>query len=375
MFSEAALIGWSLLALVWWCIAARLTSAVPPEGKGKSAPPDHRLLTVFKPLAPLNPAVFCEARGLESFISQLDEGSEMLLGAHEPDRAVVEPFIDRMRAQYPRARIEVVWRSEPDAVPNPKIAWLKILAARATGELWLWSDADIVAPPGFLRRARAEYVASGAALLTSPYVIREIAHPPALLDALFVNVEFFPGVQLLRRLGPVDFGLGAGMLFSRADFESRVGWDNVGSALADDFVMGQKLRPVRIGRDILTTDADAETWTAAIRHYLRWSKTIRWNRPFGTAARVVVLPVLGWIAMIVMHPTQLFGWVGLLAVMQMDVCFAALISRRVGCRIGLRHLALVELWSLGRAAVWLICWFPGPVRWKGRAWRGPTTKI
>jgi hypothetical protein len=278
MFSEAALIVWSGIALVWWLVAWRLVATEPRESGGGETVGDKRFLTIFKPLPPLGGGTFREARGLESFISQLDERSELLLGAHEPDRAVVESFLASMHARYPGARLEVVWRNEPDSVANPKVAWLKILATHATGELWLWSDADIVAPAGFLR--------ADAGMLTWPYVVREIARGPALLDALFVNTEFFPGVLLLRRKGPVDFGLGAALLFSRKDFEARVAWEEIGAALADDFVLGQRLQPVRIGRAVLTTAADEESWPAAARHYLRWSKTVRWNRPLGAALRL-----------------------------------------------------------------------------------------
>ena len=371
MFVEAGLIAWSVLGLVWWLVAWWLVVFLPKGKDGEAGDEPGLFLTLFKPLPPLGPSDFREARGLESFIGQMDERSEMVLGVHEADRSRVEPFLTAMRARYPGSRIEVVWREEPDSVANPKIAWLKILASHAHGELWLWSDADIVAPPGFLCAARAEYAAGEARLLTWPYVVREIAQSPAVLDALFVNVEFFPGVLLLRRLGPVDFGLGAAMLFSRKDFEARVRWDELGAALADDFVLGQRLRPVRIGQAILATEAEAASWGAALRHYFRWSKTIQWNRPFGTAARLLVLPMLGWIAMVLAHPSHLTGWLGLFGMMQVDSVFALLICRRVGCHIGWWQLAAVELWSVGRVVVWLICWLPGAVRWRGQVWRGP----
>jgi ceramide glucosyltransferase len=378
MFVDVALLVWSGLALAWWLISWWLVcrDAGTDSLVGDALPDaesDLRRLTIFKPLAPPCAEEF-DPRGIESFLSQLDEHSELLLGVHEADRARIEPWLVRMRSDHPGAALRVVWRAEPDSVPNPKIAWLKILAPHATGELWLWSDADIVVPPGFLRAARADYEAGGACMVTWPYVVREIAHPPAVLDALFVNADFFPGVLLLRGLGPVDFGFGAAMLFSREDFLRSVEWRELGSALADDFVLGQRLRPVRIGRAVLETRADVATWRGALLHYLRWSKTVRWNRPGGTAARLIVLPALGWLALVVCCPAQPFGWLGLAAVMQMDVLFAALICRRVGCCLAVRDLAAVELWSLGRGLVWLLGWLPWPVVWSGRSWWRPIDK-
>jgi len=378
MFLEAGIVAWSGLALLWWIVSwsvvrAHAGATVPVERNRAVDAPEPRLLTVFKPLPQLHAAPF-DGRGIESFLAQLDEDAELLLGVHEVDRAQVEPWLARAQRQFSHARLRVIWRTEPCAMRNPKVAWLKILAPHAKGELWLWSDADIYAPSGYLGTAREEHATSGAHLLTSPYVVRDIESGPAVLDALYVNVEFFPGVLFLRGLGPVDFGLGAAMLFARADFDRNVDWTELGAALADDFVLGQKLQPVRIGRAELETHAAIASWGEAIRHYLRWSKTVRWNRPGGTAARLIVLPMLGWLAFVMCRPDSAFAWMGLAVMMQLDVLAATLICRRIGCRVGLRDLPALELWSIGRAAAWLVCWLPWPVVWSRRSWWRPIDK-
>ena len=377
MFPEAALLAWSGLALVWWVISWRLVPseepAPPVDSVGESEEARLRSLTIFKPLPPLDVAPF-HPDGIESFLAQMDARTELLLGVHERDLAKFEPWLTRMRQHFPAARLRVVWRTAADDVRNPKVAWLKILAPHATGDLWLWSDADIAVPPGFLQAAREDYAAAGLKLVTWSYIVGEIESPPALLDALYVNVEFFPGVLLLRRFGPVDFGLGAALLFSRRDFADAVTWEELGTALADDFVLGQKLKPVRLGRDVLTTRADVATWRAAILHYLRWSKTVRWNRPGGSAARLLVLPVLGWMAYLVARPESSIGWLGLAGMVVIDALAAALICRRVGCALRPRDWALLPFWSIGRALVWLACWLPWPVVWRGELWHGPVDK-
>ncbi len=377
MFLEAALLAWSALALVWWVISWRLVPREDPAPPAIFDPekeePGARSLTIFKPLPPLRGGAFDPA-GLESFLAQMDPQTELLLGLFEKDLATFEPWLARMRERFPDVRLRVVWRTAAGDVRNAKVAWLKILAPHATGDLWLWSDADIAAPPGFLQAAREEYAGAGARMLTWSYIVGEVESAPALLDALYVNVEFFPGVLLLRGRGPVDFGLGAAMLFSRHDFARHVDWRELGCALADDFVLGQKLKPVRIGRDVLTTVADVATWREAILHYLRWSKTVRWNRPGGTLARVAVLPVLGWMAVVLAQPHLRVSWLGLAAMVLADSFAAALICRRVGCRLKARDLALLPLWSVGRTLVWLACWLPWPVVWRGQVWHGPFDK-
>jgi hypothetical protein len=369
MCSEWMLGVWSGAGIVWWLISWGLVAA---ESKRRPARPsgvrNDDFLSIFKPLAPLDQSEVMT--GLESFIAQLDERSELLLGVHEADREAIAPFLKKMGSCFPKTKLKVVYRSKPDELANPKIAWQKILAGQAEGELWLWSDADIVAPPGFIRSIREEYKRSGAAMLTFPYVVREMATSPAFLDALYVNVEFYPGVLFLRRRGPVDFGLGAGMLFRRSDFLRRVEWGEIGAALADDFVLGQRLHPVRVSETTLDTGAEVVTWREAWSHYLRWSKTVWWNRPAGSAARVIALPVLGWIGYLLFHPGAGWAWAGLAGMMQIDVIFALTICRTLRCRWTVRDLLTMEGWSLGRVLVWLACWLPWPVVWRGRRWWG-----
>ena len=372
MYGEIALALWSAAGVAWWIIAWRLVRAAQREVPAPVRSVSPRSLSIFKPLPPLGERGLEHfAPGLESFIAQMDPESELLLGVHEADRLRVVPLTETMRSKYPKAQLRPVFRAEADAVANPKIAWQMHLAPHATGELWLWSDSDIIAPPGFLHSAREEFAKCGARMLTFPYVTRQVSRPGALLEALFVNAEFYPGVLLLRRRGEVDFGLGAAMLFEREVFQQRVDWADLGAFLADDFQLGQRLKPVQIGTATLETVAGESTWSNALRHDLRWNKTVRWNRPGGYFARLMVLPVTGWMAAVALHPLHIFTWVGLLGMIQAELAAAVAIFREIGCRLNKRDLVMLECWSLWRVAVWILCWLPGPVVWSGRIWRGP----
>ena len=377
MLGGIFLAAWSVAGLVWWMTAWRLVSTQPRKSEEMPDTSEPRLtLSVFKPLPPLG------ARGLrmfgpalESFVAQLDSDSELLVGIHEDDRDTTAPFVESLRAKYPGAQLKIIFRSAPDDLANPKIAWQKILARDAEGELWLWSDADIVAPSGFLQGARLEFARTDAAMMTFPYQIGHFSARPGLLEALFVNAEFYPGVLLLRERGAVDFGLGAAMLFRRDDFYQAVDWSDLGDRLADDFSLGQALQPVRIGSATLATTVASTTWKEALLHDLRWSKTIRWNRPVGFFSRIAILPVMGWLGAVALHPTYFFNWVGLVGMVQAEVLFAAAICRRMGCRLDWKDTLGLELWSPWRVILWFLSWLPVPVLWSGRRWTGPAVKF
>jgi ceramide glucosyltransferase len=369
MVVKLLLIAWSCAGLLWSALSWGLVVANSHPSTSIPKTRKKKFLSIFKPLPLLNGrGLAVEERGMESFIAQLDETSELLLGVHEADWPEVSPFVNRMKLSHPNASIVVVRKSGPDMVANPKIAWQKILALQAKGDVWLWSDADIIAPPGFVNLARDEYEACRAGMLTFPYVIRSLPHMPTVLDALFVNVEFYPGVLLLRRLGPVDFGLGASMIFSRDVFLNKTNWAELGASLADDFVLGQTLKPVQLSATTLETVADARTWPSAWDHYFRWKKTICWCRPWGFAGQLIAMPVMGWLACVFLHPIDAWAWAGLFGMIQSEVLFAILICRQVGCMVNYRFLLAIEAWSLLRILFWLLCWLPGPVSWREKIW-------
>lgn len=366
---------WTLVAALWWGIAFVLAATARSRPPADDAAVDTRSLTVFKPLAsPLDPEELDRLLPcIESFVAELDDHSELLIGCQEPERDAVARFVERMRERYTTARVERIVAPSLVAWPNPKVGMLRVLASHATGELWLWSDSDMRAPPGALRSLRADFAASGGRLVTSPYVLPD-GQDRELLDKLFVNVELYPGVVLLGLLGRVRFGLGSGMLFEAATFRRRIDWEVLGGALADDYHVGHRLGPGRLGSVRLGTLAAAKEGWRALLHYQRWQKTIRWCRPGGFAARLVVLPLLGWLAWAAVEPARILPWLGVLGVLALDSAAAAGICRVVGCPIGWRRLPRLPLWSLLRGLSWIASWLPGPVVWRGRRWWMPQTR-
>jgi ceramide glucosyltransferase len=367
--------GWTTVAALWWGLAVLLAATARSRPPEDDAPADRRTLTVFKPLAsPLDPA---ELKRLlpcvESFIADLDETSELLIGCQEPERIALLRFVESMRDRHPSARVELIVVPDLVAWPNPKVGMLRMMARHADGELWLWSDSDMIAPPGTIRSLRADFADSGGRLVTSPYVLRD-GSEGGLLDELFVNVELYPGVVLLGRLDRIRFGLGSGMLFESKTFRRHVDWEVLGSTLADDYLVGNRLGPGRLGSVRLETLAAARDGWRALLHYLRWQKTIRWCRPGGFAARLLVLPVLGWLAWAAIEPARLLPWLGALGVLALDSVAAVTISRAMDCPISPRRLATLPLWSLLRGLSWLASWLPVPVVWRGRRWRMPKTQ-
>jgi ceramide glucosyltransferase len=363
---------WTVIAAVWWVIAISMV-ALGVRRESTSWPMDGRRLTIFKSLpSPIPPAESATIETcLESFVAELDASSELLIGCHRRDESVWRAFLDRMTDQYPDADIRLIVHDDPNHYPHAKVSWMKILAEFATGELWLWSDADMVAPRGTLDSLRRGIAEEGVKMVTSPYVVRAGDSGPEVLDTLFVNAEFYPGAVLMSRMGAVRFAFGSGMLFEAESFKQRIDWNFIGNALAEDYHMGQALQPVRLSSQVLETIPSSGSWRDSILHYLRWQKTIRWVRPGSFAAQLIIIPIIGWLMALILDPLNLAGWLGLAAVVAMEAVAVTVICRFIGTRIGLRRIYALPVWSFVRASAWLACWLPWPIVWRGKRWWKP----
>ena len=378
--AEVAVVTWSGVSAVWWLIAIILVHATRriqlsvELPLGMSSPS----LTIFKPL-PSVPDVETRdalAACIASFLAQLDESTELVVGVPEEQAGQWAPVLREWANRYSRVQLRPVIRATPGQRANPKVAWLEVLAPEAGGELWLWSDADVVAPPGFLAQLlRVLALNPTAGAVTAPYGIRFTAHASGWLDALFVNMEFLPGALLLGRLGPVPLAFGAAVLFRAEDFRRRISWDDLGASLADDHETGRRLAPVVVSRQIAETCALESRLGPALRHVYRWQKTIRWCRPGGFAALVVILPLFGWVALCTMTPGNPVPWVGLAAQYALESGVASVLLSRVGFRGPPAGALAVLAWPALRALVWFAAWLPIPVTWgAAEAWNRPTRR-
>lgn len=316
------------------------------------------------------------AEAIGSFISQLKPGDEVLMGMNEAEAASWRASFQEWRATWPAARINVVEREIPRQCANPKIAWLQVLAPSAQGEVWLWSDTDVTAPPGFLDTVCSQLDASGSNAVTTPYVVQRVSHAHEMLDTLFVNLEFLPGALLLGRLKQQDFAYGAATAFRTETFQAKGDWQKLGSALADDHKLGELLQPVALSNALVSTVPSLSGWGEAWQHYYRWHKTVRWCRPPGYLALLMVMPMFGWMLAGLCGGYSTFILKGLIAVPAGEILVAVMACGLVGCRLPPATWFGVLLWPFFHAITWLLVWFPLPVLWSGRkrAWFAPQQK-
>lgn len=358
---------WSIVAFGWW-LTALILLARGCRQKAAASPAARPTVTVFKPLPPVRNeserAALADAIG--SFVGQLRPGDELLVGMDAADAVGWQTAVQQWRASWPSVQINVMAREVPRQCANPKIAWMQVLAPSARGDVWVWSDADVAAPAGFLDQIHAELAGSGDNAVTAAYAVQHVGCACGILDALFVNVEFLPGALLLGRMGRQDFAYGAATAFRAETFHAKGDWHRLGAALADDYTLGQQLQPVKLSGVIVSTFTKPTGWVEAWQHYYRWQKTVRWCRPGGYAALLVLMPAFGWALASVLCAPKIFFLSGLGAVLCGEVLVGMLACRFVGCRMPALSWCSIALWPFFRVAAWLLVWLPFPALWSGR---------
>jgi len=369
---DLLLVVWSLTALGWWGFALLLLSRAgrsPLAGTGDPAAD----VTVFKPLPPVTDEVARDqiGRALGSFVDQLDQRCTVLIGMSPDAVETWRPFTETWVRRTGPGRVRTLILETPRQRANPKIAWLEQMTAHAESGIWLWSDADVVAPPGLLSRLHAELLSGEARAVTCAYCVRELSCAAHALDALFVNLEFLPGALLLGRSRTLDFAFGAAIIFRAAEFRARVTWADLGRELADDHALGRRMAPVALSAMLVETVPTTASMTDALKHYYRWQKTVRWCRPLGFAALLLILPLAGWIVRLLTGPTPCLAGAALATVWLAEFSVALAAFRILDCPLRGRAWLTLLFWPVLRLLAWLAVWLPLPVEWRGAdpVWR------
>ena len=350
----------ALAATAYWLLviiaAARWPKAQPDATAALPA------VSILKPVRGRDPH-FYEA--IRSHALQNYPQYEILFGiADSADPAAAD--IRRLIAEFPARDIRLVVTHTH--MPNGKVGVLADLAEEARYPLLLVNDSDIAVAPDYLRTVTAALDQPRAGLVTCLYRA-ESENWPGRWEALGVATEFAPSVLVARMLGSVEFALGSTMLLRAEDLRRIGGFAAIGDYLADDYQLGRRIRDLGLrvvfAPMVVATHLDAETWSGAWRHQLRWSRAIRVSRPGG------------YFGYLVTHAT--FWALIALAAGVWPVALAALAIRMLGgIAVGwgvLRDPAAVarawiipfrDLWGF---AIWVVGLRGNTVEWRGRRMR------
>lgn len=364
VFAGFALVGICQAVVGWWlvrhCVAGWKTC--DDDEPVVPLPP----ITVLKPLHGDEPLL--EA-ALESTIRQDYPAFQIVFGVQDPaDPAIA--VVERLRARHPDAALALVIDAT-DHGPNRKVGNLMNMVRQARHDLIVIADSDLLVHPDYLRRIDRTLAQPGVGLATVLYVGLPASDAlAARLGATQITHGFLPGAVMARAMGREDC-LGATMALTRETLERIGGLRALVNHLADDNVLGQRVRAlglrVALAPTIVATTVPETTIGMLFRHELRWARTIRALVPASHAASILQYPLF-WAALA--GSTSPFGW---------TVFALAWITRAVAARGIDRALASMRpgavppcpIWLLPlrealSVAVWLVSHGGTRVEWRGQ---------
>lgn len=352
-----------LQAIAGWLLVRHVTSLRKPD-RAALAP-----ISVLKPLYGDEPLL---EEALASLCTQNYPCFQVVFGVQNHSDAALAT-VARLQARFPECDIAVVVDGSAPG-RNRKVANLCSMFPAARHDLLVIADSDVHAEPDYLHYLAAALSAPGIGLATTLYTgLPAAATLVGRLGAGGITHSFLPGAALGRALGRQD-ALGATLALRRETLAAIGGFAALRDELADDNVMGRRVRELGLGiglaATIPATTVPETTLTALFQHELRWARTIRAISPLAFVASSVQYPLvwamLAWLfAGFSVSATALVlvAW-GVRAVAARGIDRAlALTGERAAT---LWHLPLRDLMSMG---VLLVAHAGNKVEWRGQKMR------
>ncbi len=333
-------------------------------------------VTVLKPLHGVEPML---SDALESFFRQDYPGFQLVFGVQRADDPAIA-VVELLRRTYPTVDAVLVVNPRPHGT-NRKIANLINMFPAARHDILVVSDSDMHVALDYLRQVVAVLEQPRVGLVTTIYTGLPASRGlTRQLGAAYITQIFASGALMARFLGRQDC-LGATMALSRATLAQIGGFAGLSPFVADDGVLGRRVRAlglqIRLAPTVPATTVSEAGLGALFRHELRWARTIRAMAPVGFVLSAIQYPVV-WAALALAVSGGALWACALLAV---SCLVRAISGRMIEAALGAipTTLALAPFRDLLSIIVMAAAFFDDQVAWRGqvlstapdRAFRAP----
>jgi len=320
-------------------------------------------VSVLKPIHGLDRETY---QNLASFCRQQYPNYELLLCVGEAEDPAI-PIIQGLMAQFSQVPVRLLIGTRT-AGSNNKVAKLCRLAAEASHDLLVASDADIRVEPDYLRRVVAPFCHERVGAVTCLY--RGITEPNlwSELEDVAITSNFFAGVLVAWKLR-LRFALGATMAVRRQALAEIGGFETLANLAADDHELGKRIGArgyrVEIAHSIVETECVARSFSEFFRHHVRRAIVTRESQPLGHLGFLFAQGLPWTIAAMALAPSRIAaGFVAAYVVLRLGVAFSVGVWGLCD-RLIRRKWWLVPFDDALGFVVWLISLFASRVVWQG----------
>ncbi len=265
--------------------------AADRRGRRKTAQADfHPPVSLLKPLHGEEPNLDAH---IASFFEQDYPAFEILFCARNANDAGLLTA-RRVASRYPSIPAKFLTTGENTYI-NAKASSLENMSAAASTDIFIISDSDVCVTPNYIREVVAPFANAKVGAVTCLY--RGVAAKGlwSELEAAGMSIEMTSGVLVANLMEGMQFTLGPTMAVRRGCVNEMGGFGHLGPYCADDFVLGNQVAVH--GHEVVLSDHVIDhivlnlSFTASVKHQVRWMKSTRFSRPkghFGTSLSFAV---------------------------------------------------------------------------------------
>jgi ceramide glucosyltransferase len=330
----------------------------------RSVRPTQPSVSILKPLKGTDPEMHASFR---SHCVQDYAEYELIFGVSDAaDPAVA--MVEQLKAEFPQRAIQLIICKEQLGA-NAKVSSLAQMFPEAKYDYLVVSDSDIRVGPQYLARVTAPLDREEVGLVTCLYRGTPAANMFSRLESLGIATDFVPGVLVAKTVeGKIRFGLGSTLAFRREDLVAVGGFESLVDHLADDYQLGKRI--AEMGREVVISSEVVETFlprydlTGFIQHQLRWARTIRDSRYWGSVGLMFTFALPWALWSVILSRGGLLQWIVLGVAAGSRVLTAWFVGHRVledkkcigsAWLIPLRDVIAISVWAasfVGNVVVW-----------------------
>jgi ceramide glucosyltransferase len=254
---------------------------------------------------------------------------------------------------------------------NPKVNQLVTLAARARHEIVVVSDSNVCATPGYLADIAGYFERPEVGLVTHPVTGRGELTLGAWMDNVHQSSGIAPGMIASTRFLTFPIVVGKSMALRRTDLSALGGFESVKDVLAEDFVLG-----LRVREELKKTVVVAHRSIMGVSQRRSVKSFLLRNARWGTIQRHSVGSTL-YVALLLQHPLVFAALAALaLGTLRTWLAFGACwllkalleneaVRRLRGVGFRARHALVLPLKDAVLLAAWVLGLLRNHVTWRG----------
>lgn len=321
--------------------------------------------SILKPVCGEDPL---QHDNFESFLTQDYPSYQLVFGAMDPNDKGLDTVL-RLNEEHPERDTTIVRGSKPVGM-NYKICNLIEMMKYARYDLLALADSDMHVSPDYLRRVIEPFANPKVGLVTCLYRGYHPRGAASVFEAFGIGASFAPSVFAAYLLEGISFAFGSTIVIRRDVLEKIGGFEGIVNALADDYLLGNKVK--QAGYDVALSDYVVDDALGQENFLSMWSRRLRWART------MKVMRTSGWVGAVVTHGVPLsilflicngfhpLGWVAIFLVILYRYFTAISIARTATTDYNIiKYWYVMPVSDCLDFVLWILSFLGNTVAWRG----------